>query len=164
MNNEFLNKALMILYKANIVFPKVATISIYHHLGEKQFEKTGAVFINIVNREYCKSYVIMLPNQRYPKHYHKIKMESFYILYGTLWIEVNGVIHYLKAGEMLHIERGEDHSFWSDEGVVFEEISTNYMKNDSFYLDDEIQKTTYAKRRTIISLEDWERVYKEWKK
>lgn len=164
MKKEYLNQALRILHEANIVFSKEATVSIYHHLGEKEFDKVGAVFINIVNRAYCKSYVIMLPNQRYPNHYHKIKMESFYILYGTLGIEVNGVSRYLKAGEMLHIERGEDHSFWSDEGVVFEEISTNYTKNDSFYLDTEIQKTTYTKRRTIITLEEWERTCREWKR
>lgn len=164
MKKEYLYKALMILCKANIVFPKEATVSIYHHAGEEQFDKVGAVFINIVNRAYCKSYVIMLPNQRYPGHYHKIKMESFYILYGTLGIEVNGTLHHLEAGEMLHVERGEDHSFWSDEGVVFEEISTNYTKNDSFYLDPEIQRTTYAKRRTVITSEEWEGICREWKK
>lgn len=164
MEEEYLNKALMILYKANIVFPKEATVSIYHHLGKEKFNKVGAVFINIVNRIYCKSYVIMLPNQRYPNHFHKIKMESFYILYGKLCAEVNGVTYHLKAGEMLHIDRGEDHAFWSNEGTVFEEISTSYAKNDSFYLDSEIQKTTYAQRRTIIALEQWKRICKEWKK
>lgn len=162
MMKEYLNKALMILDRANIVFPKEAIVSIYHHLGKEYFDKVGAVFINIVNRAYCKSYVIMLPNQRYPNHYHKIKMESFYILHGVLWAEVNGITHCLEAGEMLHIDRGEDHTFWSNEGTVFEEISTIYTKNDSFYLDDEIQKTTYAQRRTKVTLKEWERICKEW--
>lgn len=159
-----LKEAFSILDKAHIVFPKEATVKIYHHRGRDHFVEMGAVFINVVNRDYCKSYVIMLPGQRYPYHYHKIKMESFYILFGTLKVEINAVVHPLDAGEMIHIERGEDHAFWSDGGVVFEELSTNYTQNDSFYLEDAIQKTTYAQRRTLLTAEEWRAVCREWKK
>lgn len=161
---KYIEKALLILDAAKIVLPKSAIVNIYHHCGNENFEQIGAVFINIVNRDYCKSYVIMLPNQKYPCHYHKIKKESFYVLYGNLEIEIDGTDYSLDAGEMIHIERGQDHMFWSVSGTVFEEISTNYIQNDSFYLDEKIQRTTYAQRRTTISLEEWEEIIKRWKK
>lgn len=163
MHKEMLHKALCVMRGAKIVLPKSAEVNIYHHCGKDRFEQTGAVFINIVNRDYCKSYVIMLPGQRYPCHYHKIKTESFYVLYGILNVEADGRVHKLMEGEMLHIERGMEHAFWSDTGTVFEEISTNYTRNDSFYMNEEIQKTSYAQRRTVIEPEEWKEVRMEWK-
>ena len=161
---EILHKTFLILDKVNIVFPKSATVNIYHHCGKENFEQTGAVFINIVNRDYCKNYVVMIPEQRYPCHYHKIKSETLYILYGTLEVVVDETTYHLQAGEMVHIERGQNHMFWSESGTVFEEISTMYTQNDSFYLDEGIQKTKYAQRRTTINADEWEEFYKEWKK
>lgn len=161
---EYVQDVLSVLEKANIVFPAKATVNVYHHCGVEYFTKMGAVFINIVNRSYCKSYVIMIPGQKYPKHYHKIKTESFYVLYGTLNVRLNDKMYQLKAGEMLHIERGQDHEFWTDTEVVFEEISTPYMPNDSFYADPNIGCASYAQRRTTISSEEWKEIYNEWKK
>lgn len=157
-----LQEAFLILDKAHIVLPKEADVNIYHHQGKEHFAETGAVFINVVNRDYCKSYVIMLPGQKYPYHYHKIKTESFYILFGTLKVKINSVVHSLDAGEMIHIERGEDHMFWSDDGTVFEELSTNYTQNDSFYLEDAIQKTTYTQRRTLMTVKECRETFGEW--
>lgn len=161
---QCLQDTLSVLDKANIVFPAEATVNIYHHCGVENFIKTGAVFINIVNRSYCKSYVIMLHGQRYPKHYHKIKVESFYILYGILNVKLDDKVYRLNAGEMLHIDRGQDHEFWSEAEVVFEEISTLYTINDSFYADSEISKTSYAQRRTTILPKEWKEIYCQWKK
>lgn len=161
---QCLEDALSVLENAKIVFPAEATVNVYHHCGVENFAKMGAVFINIVNRSYCKSYVIMLPNQRYPKHFHKIKTESFYILYGTLNVKLDGELYRLNAGQMLHIERGQDHEFWAETEVVFEEISTLYMPNDSFYIDTDIRQSSYVQRRTTILPEEWKEIYHEWKK
>lgn len=161
---EFLKKALILFDKANIVLPEEATIHIYHHCGTEHIKEIGAVFINVVNRNYCKSYIIMLQGQNYPNHYHKIKTESFYVLYGTLGVMIDDENYLLKPGEMLHIERGQDHSFWTATGVVFEEISTRYVPNDSFYLEKRIRETTYAERRTSIKDKEWKEIRKEWKK
>lgn len=161
---QCLQESLLVLENARIVFPAEATVNIYHHCGMENFTQIGAVFINIVNRSYCKSYVIMLPGQRYPKHYHKIKVESFYVLYGTLSVKLNDKVYRLSAGEMLNIDRGQDHEFWSETEVVFEEISTLYTSNDSFYANPDISKTSYAQRRTTISPKEWKEIYYQWKK
>lgn len=164
MIKQYLEQALHILDAANIVLPKEASVNIYHHLGKELFYDTGAVFINIVNRDYCKSYVIMLPKQKYPYHYHKIKSESFYVLYGSLNVKVDETEYILDQGEMINIERGQTHGFYSTESVVFEEISTIYTLNDSFYLYEDIQKTTYEQRRSVISSNEWKEIYEKWKK
>lgn len=42
-------------------------------------------------------------------HYHNIMEENFYILEGKVDIEVDGVVHTLTKGQMIHIEPSEVH-------------------------------------------------------
>lgn len=160
--DAYIEKAIGIFKCANIVLPRKATVHIYHHCGKEHIKETGAMFINVVNRDYCKSYVVMLPCEEYPDHYHRIKTESFYVLYGDLHVVVDGGKAELAAGDMMHVERGQDHSFGSRTGVVFEEISTMYVPNDSIYLDERVQNTTYEQRRTTIKAKDWEELRRVW--
>lgn len=153
--DKFFNEAIERLKRSHIVLPKEAVAHIYHHMGIDRIYEVGAMFINVVNRDYCKSIVVMAPEQKYPVHYHRIKTESFYVLSGTLNVVVDGQMFVISPGEMLHVERGQDHSFFSHDGVVFEEISTKYVPNDSMYLDEVISRTGYAQRRTTISAEEW---------
>lgn len=145
-----------LIQKAHLVLKKDTVIDIYHHLGMDNFPKTGTVFIHIINREYCKSYGIMLPGQEYPNHYHKIKIETFYMLYGDLTVNCEGHERLLEPGEIMTVERGESHSFKSMSGAVFEELSTTYIKNDSVYEDRSIREQTYAQRKTRITLSQLE--------
>ena len=41
---------------------------------------------------------------------------------------------------MVTVERGSRHAFSSQEGVVFEELSTTHYPNDSFYDDERVIK------------------------
>lgn len=160
---KYLDGVLGIFHAANIAFPEDAVINIYHHAGIQKVIQTGAAFINVVNRDYCKSYVIMTPGQQYPEHYHRIKTESLYVLYGDLTIEIDEAIFKLHPGEMHHVERGESHSFRTDSGVVFEEISTMYMPNDSVYTEEPIRRASYAQRRTTIQGSRWKEIRTKWK-
>jgi quercetin dioxygenase-like cupin family protein len=47
--------------------------------------------------------------QDFKAHYHNIMEENFYILEGEVDIEVDGVAHTLKKGQMIHIEPKEVH-------------------------------------------------------
>ena len=52
------------------------------------------------------------------------------------------------------VERGQKHSFSSENGAVFEEVSTTHYKNDSFYEDPAI--TANKNRKTELTLwTDW---------
>ena len=104
-----------------------------------------------MNGEYCKSYVVQLPGQHYPDHYHKIKIETFYVIWGELIVNCEGVTSVLKPAGIRTIQRGESHSFFTETGAVFEELSTTYLNNDSVYSEKSIQRSTYNFRKTMIS-------------
>ncbi len=159
----FLEKALGLMNEAHITLPLNATANIYHHAGIKRINEYGALIINVVNREYCKSYIIMLPGQKYPNHYHKIKTETCFVLFNKLIVNINGKEHILSAGEMINVERGEDHYYYSENGVIFEELSTMYVPNDSIYLEEGIMKTDYSVRRTTLNPNEWMEYIKLWK-
>ncbi len=124
------------LNKAKIMIPNQVDVMISYHYGFDKFYEWGAVLINIINREYCKMLIVLFPNQKYPNHKHKMKEETLHILYGELLVTIKGEVKSLKAGDILSIEREMEHSFTSTTGVIFEEISTTYVKGDSYYEEE----------------------------
>ena len=135
---EIVGKVNSLLNTGNIVIPDNATLEISHHYGRENFDETGAVMITVINRQYCKKLLAVMPGQSHPEHYHQKKDESFYILHGTLHINLDGEDHTLEAGEMINVPAGARHSFHTDTGVVFEEVSTQHFPDDSFYSDPAI--------------------------
>ena len=138
------------LYEAKIVLSPTFQIELSHHYGLEHFRHYGATIINIINREYCKKLIIMLPGQQHPDHYHKVKEESFQVLFGTLTLTLDGVKRELHAGEVVTVMRGMHHAFTSEEGCIFEEVSTTHVRNDSYYGDSRISKLDIMQRKTII--------------
>ena len=65
------------LYEAGITLGPQFDIELSHHYGINKFHETGAILINLVNRQYCKKLVIVLPGQRHPNHRHAIKRRPF---------------------------------------------------------------------------------------
>ena len=58
---------------------EIFDMEISHHNGIKNFEKVGCYLFNIVNKEYAKKLIVMLPNQKHPLHFHK-KIGKFYYI------------------------------------------------------------------------------------
>lgn len=128
-------KLLAMIEKSHVVIPEGSRCDISHHYGLDRFEEVGLAMIECVNREYCKKILIVLPGQTHPAHYHIQKEETFLILYGSLDVVCDGVKRHVTRGETVVVERGMNHAFSSEEGCVFEEISTTHFGNDSFYAD-----------------------------
>lgn len=143
------------LNEAQIRLTEDFEITVSHHYGRKNLLKTGCVMIDIVNCEYCKKLIVILPGQLNPSHYHKIKKETFHLLYGEMVLEINGKVQSLCCGQIVTIEQAIPHSFWSETGAIFEEISTTHYKNDSVYLDDRINKMDVIDRKTSIKSYDY---------
>jgi sialic acid synthase SpsE/quercetin dioxygenase-like cupin family protein len=129
---------LAMLDKANIKLPGEVNCSVSAHYGLDSFAEYGATIIDVINREYCKKLMVMHPGQKHPSHTHMKKEETFHVLYGDLQVILDGIEHNLKAGDLLTVGRGQNHSFSTKDGVIFEEISTTHYKNDSFYDDNSI--------------------------
>ncbi len=139
-----------LLNLAHVPLTTEFTVEYSHHYGVRHFRKVGAILINVINREYCKKVLVQLPGQIHPWHFHKRKEETFLLLYGKLHVEVEDRLKVLRPGDTLLVLPGVWHRFWSEEGCVFEEISTTHFANDSVYRDDAINRLTTAKRKTIV--------------
>ena len=81
---------------------------------------------------------------------HKVKEETFQLLYGDLEVVVDGEEREMKPGDIQTVLRGQMHSFSSRTGAVFEEISTTHVKNDSYYEDPVIAKKDLMERKTKV--------------
>jgi sialic acid synthase SpsE/quercetin dioxygenase-like cupin family protein len=130
-----------------IVLKPGLDLEISHHFGIEHFNETGCCMVTLFNKEYCKKIIYLKPGQENPEHYHKIKKESFILLDGDLNVILDNVSHDLNKGEIMHIGRGALHSFSSENGALFEEISTTHHSDDSFYTNKEIMNNKFRKSK-----------------
>ena len=122
-----------------------------HHYGISEFPRVGATLITVVNRSYCKKIIIQTPGQRHPCHHHRQKEETFYVHWGVLEMRIDGRRRTLQPGDMILVQQGVWHEFWTDTGVIFDELSTTDVANDSFYEDKRINKTKKTERKTRVN-------------
>jgi len=139
-----------LLNEAGVVIGPEFETEYSHHYGIAKFFDVGAVIISCINRDYCKKIIVQMPGQKHPSHFHKIKEETFQVLYGTLEVEVDGHRRQMNPGDTALVQPGVWHRFWSDTGCVFEEISTRAIKGDSVYADKRINKMQLAERKTVV--------------
>ncbi|MBI2448550.1 N-acetylneuraminate synthase family protein [Candidatus Microgenomates bacterium] len=142
---EIVVKSRNMLADAKISVSNQLDFEISHHYGLDRFYEVGAVIITCVNREYTKKLIIVFPGQSHPSHGHKQKEETFHVLSGTIIFILDGKEREAKAGDVVVVERGVKHSFYSKEGSIFEEVSTTHIKSDSFYEDESISKNKNRK-------------------
>lgn len=121
-----------------------------HHYGVANFREVGAVLINVINRAYAKKVLVQLAGQMHPLHFHKLKEETFLVLWGELISELDGRERVLRPGDTLTVPPGVWHCFRTDTGCVFEEISTTAFSNDSVYRDPAINQLTSKQRKTLV--------------
>jgi len=121
-----------------------------HHYGIEHFRSVGTVLMTIINRVYAKKILVQLPGQRHPSHYHKVKEESFHVLWGTLDVVIDRRERRLLPGDVATVLPGLWHEFSSETGCVFEELSTTALPDDSFYHDPAIACLTSAQRKTVV--------------
>jgi len=138
------------LSEAHLVLADDDEIELSHHYGIEKFRHTGALIVNVVNREYCKKLILVFPAQRHPNHRHKLKEETFQLIWGDLEVNLNGIAIQMKRGQKLLIERGTWHSFTSRNGAIFEEVSTTHVKGDSYYEDERISQLDPMQRKTVL--------------
>lgn len=138
------------LYEAGIALGNDFEVELSHHYGMQHFRQIGAIIISIINREYCKKLLVVLPGQKHPVHSHKVKEETFQLLYGNLIVNIEGKEKVMKPGDIQTVLREEKHSFTSTQGAIFEEVSTTHIKNDSYYEDPKIRSLDPIERKTIL--------------
>jgi len=131
--------------QANLVIPEDCVLEISSHYGISDFRNNGCAIFSLVNREYCKKYIILLPGQTHPAQFHKIKEETFILISGDLKLSIDGKDHNLSKGSIYTIQRGNVHEMTSENGCIIEELSTTHIPDDSYYLDNNINKNKNRK-------------------
>jgi len=146
---EIAAKVAKLVKEARVTFPEFADLEISHHYGVEKFYEHGLTMITVINREYCKKILILLPGQAHPEQYHKRKEETFHVLWGSGTIRLDGVNQYMKPGDVFVIQPETRHYFSSEKGMILEEISSTHSLDDSFYTDESIHQN--KNRKTFIT-------------
>ncbi|MFH1923631.1 MAG: cupin domain-containing protein, partial [Planctomycetota bacterium] len=76
---------------------------------------------------------------------------TFVVLSGTLRLDIEGRHYTLYPGDVQLVQQGVWHEFWTDTGVIFEEISSRDVSNDSFYEDKDINRMSRSSRKTRVN-------------
>lgn len=139
-----------LLNEARIALNSDFEVEYSHHYGISRFREYGAVLISCINREYCKKILVQLPGQQHPAHFHKLKEETFQVLHGELNVSVDGKQRKLTAGDVHLVMPGVWHSFSTETGCVFEEVSTTHYNDDSVYKDSSINALKSYERKTKV--------------
>jgi sialic acid synthase SpsE/mannose-6-phosphate isomerase-like protein (cupin superfamily) len=137
------------LKRSKVKVPGQCELEISHHYGIDSFSDYGSTVITVVNREYCKRIIVMLPGQAHPEQYHKQKDETYHILHGEIALVTDGVESRKKPNDVVVIPRGVHHGFTTRTGAVIEEVSSSYSQNDSFYTDTTIEAN--LNRKTFVT-------------
>jgi sialic acid synthase SpsE/D-lyxose ketol-isomerase len=149
--NQIILQAKGMLASARINFNDDAKIELSHHYGLERFREMGAILVTCYNDEYAKKLVIQLPRQKHPYHFHKLKKESFQLLWGDMQIVIEGKSIEMKLGEIITVARGQWHKFSTMHGAIVEEISTVAIGSDSYYEDPAISDLERHQRKTDIA-------------
>lgn len=138
-----------LLKEANVVFPGKANLEISHHYGLDRFYEYGITMITVVNREYCKKLIIMLPGQKHSEQFHSKKEETFVVLYGKIQMTLDGKEGEYDIGDVVTVKPGVRHAFKTNTGTIIEEISSTHYVDDSYYTDESIMQN--KQRKTFLS-------------
>jgi quercetin dioxygenase-like cupin family protein len=91
-----------------------------------------------------------LPGQSHPYHFHRLKEETFQVLWGEIYLDIDGKERLLRPGDTAVVLPGAWHKFRTDSGCIVEEISTTHHNNDSVYKDAAINKLPREERKTVV--------------
>jgi mannose-6-phosphate isomerase-like protein (cupin superfamily) len=105
------------------------------------FSKIGEVEFWIANEAeagYCGKFMFLCADQTCPKHMHKEKLETFFIVKGLIRMEYGDKIITMKTGDTLRMETGVYHSFTGIEPTLLLEVSKPSIIDDNYFTDTRI--------------------------
>ena len=146
---EIVDRTRAFLQDNKVQIPNGAILEISHHYGIENFYETGLSMITVVNEEYCKKLLFLLPGQSHPEQFHKNKKETFHVIHGEVELYLDGDCFCLRSGDVQTINRLVRHRFFSKNGCVIEEISSTHDGLDSIYTDENIN--TNESRKTLVN-------------
>jgi mannose-6-phosphate isomerase-like protein (cupin superfamily) len=128
--------------------PDVAPLVLDFGLGD--FDRIGEVEFWIANEAaagYCGKFIFVWTGQTCPKHMHKDKLETFFIVKGRVEMDHDGKVAGLKTGDVLRVPTGTYHRFTGLEPTLLLEVSKPTIIIDNHFEDERITIGRNAKHR-----------------
>ncbi len=122
-----------------LALPDVPPLVIDFGLGD--FSSIGETEFWIANETeagYCGKFLFVWPGQTCPKHLHKSKLETFFIVRGRMSMEYGGREWVMKTGDQLRAETGMAHRFTGLEATLILEVSKPSIVDDNYFEDPRI--------------------------
>jgi N-acetylneuraminate synthase len=137
---QALAEATQILAGWNLTMPPADPLTI--DFGLRDFRRIGEIEYWIVNdrdRNYCGKFLLLFENQRCPRHWHRMKDETFFIVRGTVVMEADDKQFEMKEGATFQVAPGVVHTFAAVGGpALVLEVSLPSISGDNIFEDKRI--------------------------
>ncbi len=122
-----------------MVMPPIVPLVLDFGLGD--FPHTGLIeywIANEVEAGYCGKYLFVFDGQTCPLHHHLEKLETFFIVKGSVKMEYASEIRILNAGDVLRMDVGKAHSFTGLGPALLLEVSRPCLVDDNYFANRSI--------------------------
>lgn len=104
--------------------------------GLGDFDRCGLIeywIANEVKSGYCGKYLFVFGGQSCPRHSHRGKHETFFVLKGRVLMHYDGEEREMGEGDVLPVEPGKVHGFCGIGPALLLELSTPCLLEDNFF-------------------------------
>ncbi len=137
---EALARAQAVIKSWGLAMPKCRPLPL--HFGLNDFNRIGEIEYWIVNdlaNRYCGKFLFMFAGQRCPRHFHRMKDETFYIVRGTVEMEAGRRRFKMPAGATFKMKPKVNHTFRAVGGpALVLEVSLPSLPHDNIFDDHRI--------------------------
>jgi N-acetylneuraminate synthase len=137
---QALAQAAQLLKDWGLTMPPADPLTIDFGLGD--FYRIGEIEYWVVNdrsRNYCGKFLLLFENQRCPRHFHRMKDETFFIVKGKVVMEADGREFEMKEGDTYQMAPGVVHTFTAIDGpALILEVSLPSIPGDNIFEDKRI--------------------------
>ncbi len=116
--------------------PEVEPMVLDFGLGKfREIGETEFWIANEVRAGYCGKFLFVFDGQTCPKHMHKAKLETFYIVRGSVKMLYDGREFAMREGDVLKVELEKYHRFTGIGECLLLEVSAPSIIDDNYFED-----------------------------
>lgn len=131
---EWVRRARAQVAEWSLELPDVEPLVLDFGLG--RFRNIGEIefwIANEVSAGYCGKFLFMFDGQTCPKHFHREKLETFFIVRGEVLMRYDARELRLSQGGVLRVEPGTYHEFTATEATLILEVSKPSIISDNYF-------------------------------
>ncbi len=120
-----------------LAMPAVEPLPLNFGLGRfREIGETEFWVANETEHGYCGKFLFLFDGQTCPLHHHRVKHETFFVVRGTVRMQVGGDERLMQAGDTLAMPPGTAHAFTGEGAALILEVSMPSVPGDSFFRDE----------------------------